>query len=551
MADSKNPLWFRIAASLAAALILFACGILPQSYAQSSGRGIDVGAVTPVTSEQRLALVIGNAQYKTISPLRNPINDARAMAQALKDSGFRVSLLENASRRDMLRAINEFGRNLVRGGVGLFYYAGHGVQSNGNNYLIPLGASIERQIDLEYEAVNVGRILAEMGEAKNRLNLVILDACRNNPYASEFRSANAGLAQISAPTGSLLAYATAPGKAAADGDGANGLYTGKLIRHIRTPGLKLEEVFKQVRRDVLEESGGLQIPWESTSVTGDFYFREPVSRSRDTPEFPLSSSEQVAGQLIIRSTPPGAEIVLDGSPLNKLTDTFVSSIPVGNHSITLRKGNLEGTGIVNVQAGKRSEFELVLTAPSSSVEILTTPRDSQVFIDGKEIGRSPLTFEATPGRHSLLIRSNDHYPVREELVLGEGLPSKVSVNMAPKDLAYRNWENEHSLWETKRTAALIGAVALGIFAWTQAEESYEVSDAGKDSITVQDYERNKKKAESLKSNSDTATMLAGGGVFYFLWSRNQEPTEPTTDATRIELSITAEKSAAVSMVIGW
>ena len=230
-------------------------------------------AGTPVDpdSGQRWALVIGNANYDT-SPLRNPINDARAIAQVLETLNFQVTLLENASQRDMKKAIDRFGQALQEGGTGLFYYSGHGVQVGGRNYLVPVGASIVSEPDVEYEAVDAGRILAKMEAARNEMNLVILDACRNNPFASQFRTANQGLATLNAPAGTFISYATAPGSVASDGEGQNGLYTGELVQHMSTPGLKLEEVFKRVRSGVQAKSNGAQIPWDASSLTGDFYF---------------------------------------------------------------------------------------------------------------------------------------------------------------------------------------------------------------------------------------------------------------------------------------
>ncbi|MEE8434496.1 MAG: caspase family protein, partial [bacterium] len=261
---------------LSFSLFLFLAVLLAApSVAQRNDRAVRVQgrqAAHNTVNEQRVALVIGNSAYTRISRLKNPVNGARAMTQVLKQSGFQVTTLIDANRRKMLRAITSFGKKLRNGGVGLFYYAGHGVQARGRNYLIPLGAEVEDVPDLEYEAVDAGRVLGKMESAKNRLNIVILDACRNNPYGGAFRSARNGLAQVNAPSGSLVAYASGPGKVAADGDGKNGLYTEQLIRHLRTPGLKLEEVFKRVRIDVQRLSGGKQVPWENTSVTGDFYF---------------------------------------------------------------------------------------------------------------------------------------------------------------------------------------------------------------------------------------------------------------------------------------
>jgi hypothetical protein len=223
--------------------------------------------------ERRLALVIGNGAYPT-SPLRNPTNDARALAVALKTLGFEVTAHENLGQREMRRAILEFGTRLREGGVGLFYFAGHGVQVNGRNYLVPVDAAIASEAEVEVEALDVASVLARMDTARNRVNLVILDACRDNPFARSFRSTTRGLAAIDAPSGTLIAYATAPGRVARDGEGANGLYTGELLRALQAPGLRVEEVFKRVRQSVLERSAGDQVPWESSSLVGDFLFTD-------------------------------------------------------------------------------------------------------------------------------------------------------------------------------------------------------------------------------------------------------------------------------------
>jgi len=159
--------------------------------------------------ERRIALVIGNGAYKS-SPLANPINDATDMATALKKLGFSVRLKINANQRSMENSIRAFGKELRSGGVGLFYYAGHGIQVHGRNYLIPIVADIESEADVKYESVDAGRVLSQMNEAENGLNIIILDACRDNPYARSFRSSEKGLAKMDAPTGSILAYATAP-----------------------------------------------------------------------------------------------------------------------------------------------------------------------------------------------------------------------------------------------------------------------------------------------------------------------------------------------------
>jgi len=220
----------------------------------------------------RLALVIGNAIYKT-SPLRNPVNDAHDIARTLNQLGFEVIHKENANQRTMENSISRFGRQLRKqGGVGLFYFAGHGIQVNGRNYLIPVDAKIETESDVRFEAVDAGRVLGKMEDAGNDLNIVILDACRDNPFARSFRTSSKGLARMDAPKGSLIAYATAPGSVAADGEERNGIYTKYLLKHMATPGSKVEEVLKRVRVDVINETNEKQIPWEASSLTGEFYF---------------------------------------------------------------------------------------------------------------------------------------------------------------------------------------------------------------------------------------------------------------------------------------
>ena len=236
------------------------------------------------TNTKRLALVIGNNAYET-GPLKNPVNDARAVAQALSERGFVVTARENLKQNEMKQVIREFGEQLRAAGrdaVGLFYYAGHGVQVQDRNYLIPVDAKVSSEEDVEYEAVEVGLVIAKMDAAQNSLNIVILDACRDNPFSRSFRSMSRGLALMNAPTGLLIAYATAPGSTAGDGPGVNGLFTEELLTAMRTPGLPVENVFKQVRNKVSARSNGKQVPWESSSLMGDFYFTPPAGATPTT-----------------------------------------------------------------------------------------------------------------------------------------------------------------------------------------------------------------------------------------------------------------------------
>jgi formylglycine-generating enzyme required for sulfatase activity len=224
--------------------------------------------------ETRVALVIGNSAYAS-GPLPNPANDAALMKETLRKIGFEVIERQDADQVKMKRAIQEFGSRLEKGGpeaVGLFYYAGHGVQLNGRNYLIPTTANIEREADVEIEAVSADWVIEQMRYARNRLNIVILDACRNNPFTRSMRSADRGLATMDAPAGILIAYSTAPGSVAQDGNGRNSPYTTALTQAMLERREPVEQVFKHVRVDVIGVTAGKQVPWESSSLTGDFCF---------------------------------------------------------------------------------------------------------------------------------------------------------------------------------------------------------------------------------------------------------------------------------------
>lgn len=239
--------------------------------AQPATKG-DAPAAGAVAKSERLALVIGNAAYKDV-PLFNPVNDARDMADLLRRNGFEVILRENASLKEMHLALREFGDRLTREKLGVFFFAGHGVQVRGRNFLIPVDADIAREDEVAFSAMDLQAVLEKMDSARNHTNLVMLDACRNNPFSSRFRLANVGLAQIDAPPGSVIAFATAPGSVAEDGDGRNGLYTKHLLTHLGKEGERIEDAFKQVRAAVRRETGGRQVPWESTSLEGDVILR--------------------------------------------------------------------------------------------------------------------------------------------------------------------------------------------------------------------------------------------------------------------------------------
>ncbi|MEM7651675.1 MAG: caspase family protein [Pseudomonadota bacterium] len=310
----------------------------------------------------RVALIIGNSNY-TDSPLKNPVNDAQLMAATLTDIGFDVTVLVDLDQGEMKRAIRDFGVRLqLAGGVGLFYFAGHGMQVEGRNYLIPVNAPITHEDDVDIEAVDANYVLAQMSKAGNSeregVNIVILDACRNNPFERSFRSGAGGLAFMDAPSGTLIGYATSPGKVAADGEGENGLYTGALVEAMRVPGQSVESVFKAVRSKVQKKSDGKQVPWESTSLTNDFSFipdpaeereisavQTPVPAGTASTVDPLAvdlafwssikdSTNPAGFQSYLRKYPEGefaplAELKLQemGAPLQPENDAQVAALP--------------------------------------------------------------------------------------------------------------------------------------------------------------------------------------------------------------------------------
>lgn len=274
----------------------------------------------------RLALVIGNSHYKEV-PLVNPVNDATDMADKLSALGFEVIKQIDVDRQGMRMAIRDFGNRLKHADVGLFYYAGHGVQIKGVNYLVPLRADINSADEVQDESIAAGSVLRKMETAGNKVNIVILDACRNNPFASNFRSLERGLARMDGPIGSFIAYATAPGAVAADGDGRNGLYTQYLLEAIDQPGLSIEQVFKQVRNKVVRATQGKQTPWESSSLMGEFVFSgKGAQNSRVVPGAPVMPPAMVQGHVQVISNVPWATVMINKQAKGKVDADGVLNI---------------------------------------------------------------------------------------------------------------------------------------------------------------------------------------------------------------------------------
>ncbi len=267
----------RSARRLVCAVALLASAWLPGLHAQP--------ASTPAPAERKAALVIGNADYR-VGALKNPVNDAQAVAAQLRALGFEVVLRENASLRDMIETFRQFSMTAQSAQVRVLFYAGHGVQVKGRNYLLPVDTEIRAEDEVAAKSADLTELLDRFGAMKQGINIVILDACRNNPFSGaeivgpdgrrlKFRGATpAGLARVEAPLGSMVAFSTAPGGVALDNPSEkNSLYTKHLLGAMQSPGLPVELLFKQVRLGVARETGRTQVPWESSSLTGDFCFR--------------------------------------------------------------------------------------------------------------------------------------------------------------------------------------------------------------------------------------------------------------------------------------
>ena len=255
---------------------LHAMHVLRLTAVASMLAAVSVSAQAPL--DVRVALIIGNSAYAGNMALVNPANDAKAMADVLKRLGFTVVELRDGNKAQMTAAIAQVSNSLKgKQGVGMLYYAGHGLQLDWRNYMVPVDANLKTAADVQQQTIDLSSVVDIYKAAGNRMNIVVLDACRDNPFGGNTSSAK-GLAQLDAPPSTFLAYATAPGNVAEDGDvkSGNGLYTQFLLQELKRPTAKIEDVFKRVRLNVRKQSNGRQIPWESTSLEDDFFFNDGV-----------------------------------------------------------------------------------------------------------------------------------------------------------------------------------------------------------------------------------------------------------------------------------
>jgi uncharacterized caspase-like protein len=368
-----------------ALVLLLKAGTAVATEATEQDRGALLQPAAQTDVPTRIALVVGNSNYTLISPLQNPANDARLMAKTLRDVGFDVVVATDASRADMISAMREFGRRLSEAGteaVGMFYYAGHGVQALNSNFLLPLQATIQTQEDLELEAIDSRWVLRQMERAGNDLNIVVLDACRNNPFRSLFRSSQGGLGRITAPSGSLIAYSAAPGQVALDGTGENSPYTASLARAIKRPGNELVKVFRQARLDVEALTEGRQTPWEEQSLRGDFYFLPPSGAMDEQPIAGLKAGIELAFWNSIKESDDPSQL-----------QTYLTQFPEGTFASLARiklKQLEEST-----EPPTQSDDIAALSVPEDETEL--TRRIQSAL---SEVGCNPGSIDGKWGRNS-------------------------------------------------------------------------------------------------------------------------------------------------------
>jgi hypothetical protein len=365
-------------------------------------------AQVSLANQAKIALVIGNASYQN-APLANPVNDAYSMATTLETLGFDVSVYTDLDRKKMREVIREFGEKLKNQDVGLFYFAGHGVQIKGKNYLVPVSADVRSADEVEDESIDANSVLRKMETAGNAVNIVILDACRNNPFTRSFRNLEQGLARMDGPVGSYIAYATAPGSVAADGEGSNGMYTQHLLAALKQPGLTIEQTFKQVRNNVRRDTEGQQIPWESSSLTGEFVFSPAMKQAQknEVTAPPLvvvtNKSLQIIGNV------PHAKVWVNNEPRGQLDESGVLNLEnlfTKSAEVEIKApGYTTEKSTVELDAGQWKQLNIVLK-PSSRPEML-----GQNSIRNHSATRSN---HCLPGERAIMVVRSEYSPFNKK-----------------------------------------------------------------------------------------------------------------------------------------
>lgn len=408
---------------------------------------------TDARAEKRIALVVGNAAYRHISSLDNATNDARLVAEALRSVGF--TLVGNGPQLDVGKAaldsaVQEFGRTLQGADVGLFYYAGHGVQVRGANYLVPIEANPVREADVEFQMLDTAAVLRQMEAAGTRLNLVVLDACRNNPFGGRgLRSTAGGLAQMQAPEGTLISFATQPGNVAIDGSDGNSPYTKALARTIRRPGLGLFDVFNAVGLEVKRATGGSQQPWVSSSpIEGAFYFAAP--------EVPLTPAPSPAPS-------PVATSAVASAPSRPTTTTT----PVAPE-IRLEPGDLK---VLN-----EKQADKTIHARVGAAHIASSTGRCFVFTDMKTRGGRVIFYVQD------YVLASDSKPTYSEVSVVFQGPRVVSASIVSGRRTFPLMVRDNTAWiqDQREEVEFLKGIAMG----EATDIAFDVSDHANARVTV-------------------------------------------------------------------
>jgi formylglycine-generating enzyme required for sulfatase activity len=345
---------------------------------------------------KKVALVIGNAAYQN-GVLRNPVNDASDMASALKRIGFQVYSGNNLNKKAMYDLIERFGNGIKNSDIALVYYSGHGVQIDGENFLIPVAADISKASDVESEGVPLHRILGRLNEGNSKTNVIILDACRDNPFPSASRGMQRGLAVVQdKPPESIIVYSTEEGRTADDGDGRNGAFTEALLKHIEEPK-EFVAVLREVSNDVRATTEQRQVPARYDNLDHEVYLSDlPPAKGSGDEEKPSIVISKAYGSLEISSVTSGA-LYIDGrkvADINAGAKASLGNVAIGNHALEVRyaDGQVEkkdvsignsGLTVVNFTLAKR---EPTVQAPKGKVQVNMVPVDGGIFTMGDTIG---------------------------------------------------------------------------------------------------------------------------------------------------------------------
>ena len=388
-------------------------------------------------ASSRVALVIGNGNYQS-SPLKNPVNDANDIATLLSSLDFEVIKLIDADRREMVTAINEFSSKLRRSEVGLFYFAGHGMQINDTNFLLPIGINVVDESDVEFEAVRADRVIAKMRSAETRLNVVILDACRDNPLRRTFRSSARGLARMDAPKGTIIAYATSPGSTAADGQGRNGVYTGHLLDVMAVPGLDIQDMFNEAGMKVMEDTDDAQVPWTSITPIPKYYLAGTAPDSGGSAGF---VQQPIVGALKVESNPAGADVAISGQMVGQ-TPLFLDNIPSGTIQLSISKeGYISQDRQVKIKPGRRVILNLILTSEKKTgwLTIQAIPQHATVrFLNSNKIYQPDMELET--GKYLVEVSAPGYQAQQQWVEISSGDDLNLAIRLQQAQQAFtKGW----------------------------------------------------------------------------------------------------------------